>query len=156
MALFTERHAEILERLNQVVTSNSDTKIDRPDTDEGTAGMRYALEKTWQDTHSHTAPAPILSPGVAAYMVKVLEWTDPDDPTQARLQRDRYLLEHIFVMSHQALVLLTKLSEGSVDVDEQALAQALAPLLSGLGTQPILDALAQLPEAIRLELKEAL
>jgi hypothetical protein len=48
--MFTDEDRELLERLNSVVCSNSDTKALRPDAD-STSGLRYAIQRIWNDTY---------------------------------------------------------------------------------------------------------
>jgi hypothetical protein len=154
--MFTDADRAMLKRLSSVVASHSDEKIDRPDTATGTAGMRFALEKAWEDTHALTEPIPWQSPGVREYVKNVVGWVDAATG-EAKEVRTRYLIEAIFSYVHQAHATLAQiLGRDLADVDEAALAQALVTLLPQLDTQRILDALSQLPEAIRLELKAAL
>lgn len=98
--MFTDADRALLERLNQVITSNSDTKIDRPDTETGTAGMRFALEKAWEDTHLLTGKAPWQSAGVKAYVEQAELWIDRTTG-EALPVTDRYLLEVVFSIVHQ-------------------------------------------------------
>jgi hypothetical protein len=154
--MFTDADRVLLQRLNQVISSNSDEKIDRPDIATGTAGMRFALEQAWTDTHSLTEPVPWQSSGVQEYVKNVLGWVDAVTG-EAREVRTRYLIEIIFSIVHRSEIILAQIfSRDPADVDEAALAQALVALLPQLDTQRILDALNQLPEAVRLELKAAL
>jgi hypothetical protein len=90
--MFTDADRALLQRLNQVITSNSDEKIDRPDTDTGTAGMRFALQEAWEDTHELTEKVGWISPGAAKHAIEI-GWADPTDPTKAKPVQTRYLIE---------------------------------------------------------------
>jgi hypothetical protein len=47
--MFTDEDRKLLERLNQVLCSNSDAKIQRSDgSNSGTSGMRYAVQRIWK------------------------------------------------------------------------------------------------------------
>jgi hypothetical protein len=98
--MFTDADRALLERLNQVLTSNSDAKVNRPDAT-GTAGMRFAAEKTWEDTHSLTTKRAWESPAVSKYVAEVIDWKDPSDPTKGTPVTDRYILEVAFSIIHR-------------------------------------------------------
>jgi hypothetical protein len=117
--MFTDADREMLKRLASVIASHSDEKIDRPDA-EGTAGMRFALEQSWHDTHELTEKVPWESPSVHDYARDVLEWVESDDPTKARPQATRYLTELIFMNSDRIWRAVS---------DPKKLAESLAPLL---------------------------
>jgi hypothetical protein len=99
--MFTDADRALLQRLNQVITSNSDDKVDRPDTATGTAGMRFAAQETWEDTHSLTAKRAWQSAGVSKYVAEVIDWKDPNDPTKGTPVTDRYILEVAFSIIHR-------------------------------------------------------
>jgi hypothetical protein len=117
--MFTDNDRAKLDRLISVITSFSDDKIDRPDA-EGTAGMRFALQETWHDTHELTEKVPWQSPGAHDYARDVLGWKEAADPTKARPQETRYLIEWAFVNSDRIWKTIS---------NPKALAEALAPLL---------------------------
>jgi hypothetical protein len=98
--MFTDADRALLQRLNQVITSNSDEKVDRPDATT-TAGMKFALEKVWADTHSLTAKTAWQSPGVSKYVAEVVGWKDSSDPTRGAPVTDRYILEATFSYVHR-------------------------------------------------------
>ena len=141
--LFTDEDRELLQRLNHVIASNSDTKVDRPDAD-GTAGMRYALQEVWEDTHSlgHVVR-------IAGELESLLQPTQSD----GRFMR--------LLAAVGAIQLRVSELAGSADaLDESALAREVAALLVPAVTVAVAEqtgmSTAQVQEAAEAGLRNVL
>lgn len=104
-----------------VLNSYDDAKIQRPDAD-GTSGMRWALQRVWEDTHRLSSPVVAWEDGEKHTIVHTLSW----------LQRSN----HALMSAQEGLdtaAILAKLDEvaGADAARDQAVLDAITALESG-------------------------